>query len=474
MIYIAGLSQIRREEVPVGEREYCVSEGDLQSQRNTPDITLRNGLPAICYQGTRDMTREIIYDGTSETESMLLHYYPIKIRMRNADGGWTGLDYNSNGIQTQENPDIEGSTNFDAFLINFSKANTTFYQFVKINSALYNGFSCSPGSFTGKDAKLIKGSYSGPLGNESKPGILTLSNPVNSIYTVGKQNISLVNNAPVYDGFSNLDGTIIKNNTQYAFTLGPIIASNTTSGFSDDTPPQTVHNAVEFNETMKSAVFTLSNNDTLILGAAGRYLAASSQAIQPMTYHINLVNSNSGLILRELFRDTINTDDSVGIEFLRGFVINNIDKGTDQFYVQLLIDTANASAASYILSGVYPDNTLTGGDAPKSYRTKVHFGGISNSMHSVIQLPKNYELSQNYPNPFNPSTTIKYALPKDGLVTIKVYDLTGREITRLVNEVKQAGYHSVLFNASNLSSGIYFYRIIAGDFIQTKKMLMIK
>lgn len=88
--------------------------------------------------------------------------------------------------------------------------------------------------------------------------------------------------------------------------------------------------------------------------------------------------------------------------------------------------------------------------------------------------PKSYELSQNFPNPFNPNTTIKYALPKDGFVSIKIYDIAGREIYKLVSENKKAGYYSTQFNGSTLASGVYFYRIQAGNFIQTKKMVLIK
>jgi hypothetical protein len=91
-----------------------------------------------------------------------------------------------------------------------------------------------------------------------------------------------------------------------------------------------------------------------------------------------------------------------------------------------------------------------------------------------VDIPKEYNLSQNYPNPFNPTTKINYALPKTGLVTMKIYDITGREIKVLVNEVKQAGYYSIDFNGSSLASGVYFYRIIAGDFIVTKRMVLIK
>jgi hypothetical protein len=89
-------------------------------------------------------------------------------------------------------------------------------------------------------------------------------------------------------------------------------------------------------------------------------------------------------------------------------------------------------------------------------------------------IPSTYSLSQNYPNPFNPSTTIKFDLKEAGLVSLKIYDILGREISTLVNEVKPAGSYNLNFNASDLTSGIYFYKIQAGNFIQIRKMVLIK
>jgi hypothetical protein len=83
-------------------------------------------------------------------------------------------------------------------------------------------------------------------------------------------------------------------------------------------------------------------------------------------------------------------------------------------------------------------------------------------------------LYQNFPNPFNPSTTISYSVPKNSFVTIKVYDILGKEITTLVNGEKSAGNYSLQFNGNGLSSGIYFYRMQAGSFVQTKKLLLLK
>ncbi len=85
-----------------------------------------------------------------------------------------------------------------------------------------------------------------------------------------------------------------------------------------------------------------------------------------------------------------------------------------------------------------------------------------------------YKLNQNYPNPFNPTTIINYSVPKSGLVTITVYDVLGREIAQLVNEQKNAGTYNIEFNADRLATGIYFYRMQAGSFVETKKLLLLK
>jgi len=89
-------------------------------------------------------------------------------------------------------------------------------------------------------------------------------------------------------------------------------------------------------------------------------------------------------------------------------------------------------------------------------------------------LPTNFALQQNYPNPFNPATVINYSLPRSNMVSIRVYDVIGNEIANLVNEEKPAGRYSVNFNASNLSSGVYFYRMQAGSFVETKKLILLK
>ena len=98
------------------------------------------------------------------------------------------------------------------------------------------------------------------------------------------------------------------------------------------------------------------------------------------------------------------------------------------------------------------------------------------SVYEVNEIPKTFALLQNYPNPFNPSTVISYQLSVDSYVTLKVYDLLGREVETLVNEFRQPGYYNSQFSILNykLPSGIYYYTLKAGDYIETKKMILLK
>ncbi len=101
-------------------------------------------------------------------------------------------------------------------------------------------------------------------------------------------------------------------------------------------------------------------------------------------------------------------------------------------------------------------------------------GCVATGVTPQKQLPQRYALSQNYPNPFNPSTKIDYSIPKEGFVTLKIFNLLGQEVATPVSEKQTAGNHTVSFDASKLPSGIYFYRITAGSFVSTKKMTLIK
>ena len=99
---------------------------------------------------------------------------------------------------------------------------------------------------------------------------------------------------------------------------------------------------------------------------------------------------------------------------------------------------------------------------------------ITTDVTDISNLPTEFSLEQNHPNPFNPTTTISYTLPKSSYVTLKVYNINGQEVKTLVNKVQNVGYYTATFDASSLSSGLYFYTLLSDDFISTKKMLLLK
>src|SRR3989339_191646 len=134
-----------------------------------------------------------------------------------------------------------------------------------------------------------------------------------------------------------------------------------------------------------------------------------------------------------------------------------------------------AEAADYTIANIFSKNTSPNFGFDWTPLIPV---SVEDDFSSNKQIPSDYELSQNYPNPFNPTTSIKYQLPKSGVVKISVYDILGAEVLKLVNEEKSAGYHEIQFDANSanggLASGIYIYRIQAADFIQSKKMILLK
>jgi hypothetical protein len=115
---------------------------------------------------------------------------------------------------------------------------------------------------------------------------------------------------------------------------------------------------------------------------------------------------------------------------------------------------------------------------PNGINLWYNFGDFSPGANDVREIgdlvPMVYDLGQNYPNPFNPSTTIKFSIPEAGIVTLRVFNLLGQEVATLLNSEKTAGVYEASFDASTLSSGIYFYTLEAKNFTSTKKMVLLK
>ena len=150
---------------------------------------------------------------------------------------------------------------------------------------------------------------------------------------------------------------------------------------------------------------------------------------------------------------------------------NNIIPAINQ--LEAFINQVNAYVNAEILTEEQGQSLITA--AEELIAELMLLGKTSEQLSSAnSNMLNEYTLDQCFPNPFNPTTTIKYQIPNDGLVTLKIYDVLGNEVATLVDERKEEGRYQITFDASVLSSGVYIYQIRSGDFIDTKKMILMK
>ncbi|MCX6134413.1 MAG: DUF362 domain-containing protein [Ignavibacteriales bacterium] len=160
-----------------------------------------------------------------------------------------------------------------------------------------------------------------------------------------------------------------------------------------------------------------------------------------------------------------------GNEFYKEIVTINVQQGMNRLLVKSYQSTGKYTFSLNICevqaNTLYKGNRIPG--------LKFTTAGTATAVHATGEsVPTSFALHDCFPNPFNPATTISYELPAKGRVTLRVYDLQGRAVTNLVEAEQSAGYHSLTWNASDLSSGVYFARLTAGGFVQTRRMLLMK
>lgn len=224
--------------------------------------------------------------------------------------------------------------------------------------------------------------------------------------------------------------------------------------------------------------------DTISVGLSANTLVRLEVTIDSLTHPdpkdlIIKLRSPQGAVI-ELFRNSGLTVPSTG---LFGTVFSDTAQKT--------IDSGSATYTGYfapkqpmeILNSYSPDGkwilmvyNMNAGDTGvvNKWCLKVTTEQVVGIQAVNNEIPAGYNLSQNYPNPFNPVTNIKFSLPKSGNVSLKVYDITGKQVTELVNGFKSAGSYIVDFNASHLASGVYFYRLEASEFSEVKRMVLVK
>jgi hypothetical protein len=293
-------------------------------------------------------------------------------------------------------------------------------------------------------------------------------------------NIITFNNSTVPYTFSNAGVILLKNNNlpseargcsiikDYAgfyFNFGDVSINGKSIEFKEKDDTVRTESSQLINKFMQTQPFSISENSSLVYyvsygvndSSAVKYELSNDEFIN---YNLVLIDNITGEILGTLLN--INQSKNL-IENKKniGYKVNISNIGNREVVLKL-IEKDN-------LNGEYSFLKIHGSE--NLIMQKSSFEEISLNSNNPI---KNYSLNQNYPNPFNPSTNIHYELPNNGLVTLKVYDELGREVKTLVNQYQTKGRYDINFNADNLASGIYFYRLQSGNFISTKKMLLLK
>ncbi len=286
-----------------------------------------------------------------------------------------------------------------------------------------------------------------------------------SLNTTIGQNIAIIGNGTTSCGYPYYT-YYMDSRTQMLYTSAEILATGvsqggmvTRIGFDVTSASSQVMNG--FNIKLKNfsgsslTAFETTGFTTVYSPSAGYTVSGSGWQYVDFTTPFQW-NGNDNLVIEICFNNSSYTE-------------NTTVNGTANSQNQLKHQHQDLSSGNGCVDITTPSTSYTA--RPNISLTINAITNINNGNNGI---PIYYSLSQNYPNPFNPITKINFSVPKANLVTLKVFDILGRELVTLVNEIKQPGYYMVDFDGTNLASGVYYYRMESGSFSETKKLMLIK
>ena len=267
---------------------------------------------------------------------------------------------------------------------------------------------------------------------------------------------------------------VVKDGAQFSYSLGDITADNKKINFIKSTditinPANEADNSLnKINNTLITEPFTLNNNSdfsfsvmTGLIDSTAALTALGNDGY--VDYKVELIDVATSTVVGTLLDTKIGScnlsDDNVS-----SFKVNTNGLDGKTVKARITISTNLSQPEYYLIERYSADGNVVG-------KLSGEVKGISVQGNEMV---KSYALEQNYPNPFNPTTIINYQIPKDGFVTVKVFDSLGREVKTLVNEFKSQGKYSVNFDATHLASGVYFYQLKSGNYTSIKKMVLLK
>ncbi len=360
------------------------------------------------------------------------------------------------------------SSSADESVIAWNENNNTTTKFVKrINDSYCNSSLLSPNGImpvisSGGSLADMKALV---FNTESLPYVINKSDADFSIACgggggeIGKLSSITGENSVLY----GRSGLIMVKGINFVFNTGDILSGDSVVNFVTTTDTNQFQTAEELNEAMRTVDFELNSSSSLrfsnLYYVLNPELADSLSEDEAVSFRLELVNSATEEIMGVFDEITYNKNNLEKYENI-SYEINCSDILQGSYYLRLVSEVSGE--AEFNLGLIQNDVSEI---AKKNYVNASYYGD---------KVPSTYEISQNYPNPFNPATKINYQLPQTGLVTLKIYDILGKEVATLVNEQKNQGRYSVNFDASRLASGVYIYQLRVKDYVGSKKMLLIK
>lgn len=443
------------------EQPTNISSGNGYPSNYSPCISLANGKPVVSWTGYFDGNMHKI---TGEQDEIMRVRALVKVKGAN---GWpsvcTELGDNVNYVN---NNSVTSSSEKTVFV--WSQGTTPQSKWVRRDGSSSSGQFSNIGSLShsGIENQVTTGT------NFDNMTAMVFNKQTVPFYFI--KSTTNFSQDPIGGGIEKIgtleqisygrSGIINKQGVEFVFNIGDVFVADSSIQFTFVPDTILFNSEQELNTAARTENFWLEEGVDFYFSnlyyVIRQELADSVLTEQDLVnFKVELVRAQSGEVIGAFDNITYNKNNLEKYASIN-YQVNCSGIQAGEYYLRLV--TTVAGYAAYNLSNIQRGEF----DLNKLNYVNVSFKGET--------IPVTYELSQNYPNPFNPTTTIRYQLPKDGMVTLKVYDILGAEVVTLVNEEKVAGKYEVNFNASNLASGVYIYRLNVNDYVSVKKMVLLK
>ncbi len=440
-----------------------ISTGGGFATNQNPAVTVVGGYPMVSWTG---INQSQIMEKNDGTESLITKKIIVRGK---TSSGWSSTFFTAgdnveySNIMGRDNPSISDA------IVNWSENNGQQAKFIKRSNGTYQCVSAL--SSNGIETQLSPASTFSAMkayvynNSGNPPYAIVRANNDFSFDVACKRELKKTGNED--DDFEltfGRSGIIVKNDLQFVFNIGDIVLNNEPVMFIERNDTLPVNSIEELNSILKTEPFFLDGNSNLLFSnyfyvLNKEYADSLLGDDDIVSFRSELVKVSTGQVVGTY--NTVNyKKTNLAANGHRNYEINCSGIEGGMYYFRLTTQTEGEEL--YFVANVQ-------GDA--SVLAKRHYANIS---YDGDTKPESYALSQNYPNPFNPATIISYQIPADGFVTLKVYDILGKEVVTLVNEQQTMGRYSINFNATHLASGVYIYELRAGEFVQSKKMMLLR